>query len=134
MSLPPIILSRLDLERIEACLDLLPAAEAQQHAALRAELDRADVREPQEMPPDVVTMHSRVCFEDAQGDRQVVELVYPSAAGAPGTVSILAPVGSALLGLRIGQSIDWPMPGGHRRRLQVVAIEWQPEAAGAWHR
>lgn len=134
MSRPAIILSRLDVERIENLLDRLPAAQAEQHAALRAELDRAEVREPGNMPADVVTMNSTVTFGDAGGERITVTLVYPAAAGRPGTVSILAPVGSALLGLARDQEIDWPMPGGQSRRLRVVQIDYQPEAAGDLHR
>ncbi|PWK89800.1 nucleoside diphosphate kinase regulator [Fulvimonas soli] len=134
MTLPPIVLSRLDVERIEALLERLPPAEAARHEGLRAELERAEVREPEAMPPDVVTMNSRVRFEDGQGGELAVTLVYPAAAGAPGTVSVLAPVGSALLGLARGQEIDWPMPDGRLRRLRVVGVEWQPEAAGRLHR
>ena len=62
-------------------------------------------------------------------------LVYPhDADGTPGKVSILAPVGSALLGLRTGQAIDWPMPGGNSTRLRVLEIRYQPEAAGEYNR
>lgn len=132
---PPIVLSRLDLERIEALLERMPLAQAESYATLRAELDRAEVLEPAAMPSDVVTMNSRVTFEDeGQGDQLTLTLVYPSGAGAPGTVSILAPVGSALLGLTKGQHIDWPTPDGKQRRLHVLEIEYQPEAAGHLHR
>lgn len=135
MSRPAIVLSRLDVERLENLLDRLPAGEAQQHASLRAELDRAEVREPGDMPADVVTMNSTVTFrEEGTGDRITVSLVYPGAAGKPGTVSVLAPVGSALLGLARGQEIDWPMPGGQPRHLCVMEIDYQPEAAGHLHR
>jgi regulator of nucleoside diphosphate kinase len=135
MNRPAITLSRLDVERIENLLERLPAAAAQQHAALRAELERADVREPGDMPSNVVTMNSTVTFGDeGGGERVTVTLVYPSAAGKPGTVSVLAPVGSALLGLACGQEIDWPMPGGQSHRLRVVRIDYQPEAAGDLHR
>jgi regulator of nucleoside diphosphate kinase len=62
-------------------------------------------------------------------------LVYPrDADGSAHKVSVLAPVGSALLGLRVGETIDWPMPGGRSARLQVLAIRYQPEAAGELHR
>src|SRR5690348_8460850 len=135
MSRPAIVLSRLDVERIENLLDRLPATEAQQHASLRAELERAEVREPTDMPADVVTMNSTVTFsEEGTDERITVSLVYPGVAGKPGTVSILAPVGSALLGLSRGQEIDWPMPGGRARHLRVMAIDYQPEAAGHLHR
>ena len=134
-SKPPIVISRLDLERIEALLERMPVAQAEGYAALRDELDRAEVREPAQMPADVVTMNSRVVVEDeSNGERLTLTLVYPAAAGEAGHVSVLAPVGSALLGLAKGQTIDWPMPDGRVRRLRVVEISYQPEAAGHLHR
>lgn len=135
MSKPVITVSRIDLERIEALLERMPASEADKLRALREELDRADVVEPAAMPAHIVTMNSIVSFEDeAGGDKLTLTLVYPSAAGPAGTVSILAPVGSALLGLSVGQQIDWPMPDGRKRRLRVLTIGYQPEAAGHLHR
>ncbi|WP_266171090.1 nucleoside diphosphate kinase regulator [Dyella subtropica] len=134
-SKPPIVLSRLDLERIEALLERLSPAQADGYDALRAELDRAEVFEPAEMPRDVVTMNSQVTFEDeGNGEKLTLTLVYPHGTGTPGTVSILAPVGSALLGLAKGQHIDWPTPDGRQRRLHVLEIGYQPEAAGQMHR
>ena len=134
-SKPPITVSRIDLERIEALLERLPAAEAVHVEALRAELDRAEVVEPAAMPDHIVTMNSTVTFKDEGNDeRLTLTLVYPAAAGAPGTVSILAPVGSALLGLSRDQQIDWPTPDGRQRRLRVLEISYQPEAAGHFHR
>ena len=135
MSQSPITVSRIDMDRIEGLLERLPAAEAEKLQALRAELDRADVVEPAAMPPHIVTMNSTVVFEDeANAEQLTLTLVYPTGAGAPGTVSILAPVGSALLGLARGQQIDWPMPDGRKRRLKVLEITYQPEAAGHLHR
>lgn len=135
MSKPPITVSRIDMERIEALLERQGAAESTSLDALRAELDRADVVEPVDMPAHVVTMNSTVTFEDeSNGEKLTLTLVYPAAAGAPGTVSILAPVGSALLGLACGQEIDWPTPDGRKRRLKVLEVSYQPEAAGHLHR
>jgi len=127
---PPLLLSRLDLERIEALLER--EIDAPATTALRRELDRADVREPQDMPDDVITMRSTARFVDEDsGEEREMTLVYPPQAdGSAGRVSILAPVGSALLGLRVGQGIDWPLPGGRRARLRVLAIRYQPEASG----
>jgi len=134
-SKPPITVSRTDLDRIEALLERLPAADAAQSDALRAELDRADVVEPADVPANIVTMNSTVTFTDeSNGEQLTLTLVYPAGAGAPGTVSILAPVGSALLGLARGQQIDWPTPDGRHRRLKVLDISYQPEAAGHLHR
>ena len=132
---PAITVSRLDLERIEQLLDRMTPAQAAAHAGLREELDRATVLEPVEMPRNVVTMNSTVSFTDeAGGEPTTMTLVYPGAAGKPGTVSVLAPVGSALLGLAKGKHIEWPTPDGRKRRLTVLSIDYQPEAAGDLHR
>ena len=129
---PAIVLSRLDLDRIESLLEREAPADSER---LRAELDRAEVREPNDMPDDVITMNSTARFVDvASGDEHEMTLVYPRDAGAAGTVSILAPVGSALLGLRVGQQIDWTGPGGRPLRLRVLAISYQPEASRQFHR
>src|SRR5579859_7138992 len=134
-SKPPIVISSLDLDRIEALLERMPPVEAVHYEALRGELDRADVVEPTAIPADVVTMNSVVTFQDEDSsDEMTITLVYPSGAGVPGTVSIFAPVGSALLGLKVGQHIEWPTPDGRRRQLRVLEIEYQPEASGDLHR
>lgn len=132
---PAITLSRVDLERLEALLERMPAAEAANCAALVTELDRAEVVEPKDMPSQIVTMNSTVTFADeSNAEKLTLTLVYPAGAGAPGTVSIMAPVGSALLGLKRGQKIDWPTPDGRQRRLRVLDVSYQPEAAGDFHR
>ena len=135
---PPIRVSRLDVERIESLLEQ-PQYRALDTAALQDELVRAEVLEPARMPNDVITMNSvaQVQVTDADGSRQEHELtlVFPRDADADvHRVSILAPVGSALLGLQVGDVIDWPMPGGRSARLQVLAVRYQPEAAGELHR
>lgn len=135
MSKPPITVSRVDLDRIEALMERLPPADEEKLDALRAELDRAEVVEPAAMPAHIVTMNSTVTFEDeTNGGQLTLTLVYPAAAGPAGTVSVLAPVGSALLGLARGQTIDWPTPDGRQRRLKVLEITYQPESAGHFHR
>lgn len=131
---PPLTLSRLDVERIETLLENTPGGNANVEA-LGEELLRANIVEPKDMPPDVVSMHSTVLLRnETSGDEREITLVYPNEAGGDGSkVSILAPVGSALLGLRVGDSIDWPMPGGHSAQLHVLSIHFQPEAAGQFH-
>ncbi|BBP80566.1 MULTISPECIES: nucleoside diphosphate kinase regulator [unclassified Pseudomonas] len=131
---PSIIITRLDLQRLERLLDELedfgPGAEA-----LERELARAQVVGHEEVPPGVVTMNTRVhCREEGSGKDYHLTLVYPQDAGGEGTVSILAPIGSALLGLSVGQHIDWPAPGGKTLKLQLLAVEYQPEAAGEYDR
>lgn len=132
---PAITVSRLDLDRIEALLERQPPAQVEALAALRGELERATVVEPRDMPKNVVSMNSTVTFKDeASGEQSTLTLVYPAAAGKPGTVSILAPVGSALLGLSKGRHIDWPTPDGRTRRLTVLSVDYQPESSGEYHR
>ena len=77
-------------------------------------------------------MNSRVVFEDeTTAQRREVTLVYPGKADInAGKISILVPVGTALLGLRAGQSIDWELPGGQKRRYRIIEVPYQPEAAG----
>lgn len=131
-----IILSRLDVERIEALLDTPALRDAPAAARLRSEIDRAEVVEPADMPADVVSMNSSAdCVDESNGKHHALTLVYPKDADADaGRISVLAPVGSALLGLRVGQGIDWPGQGGQVHRLKVTAIHYQPEAAGHLHR
>lgn len=130
---PPIILSSLDVERLERLLDTAPATPAS--TALRAELDRAEVREPQDMPPDVVTMNATVRFTVGDGGPTLQRtLVYPRDADQDaGRLSVLAPVGSALLGLRVGQRMTWPAPSGPVT-VRIDEVVYQPEREGALHR
>jgi regulator of nucleoside diphosphate kinase len=131
---PALIVSRLDCDRLESLLEQ-PAQAGTQFDALRDELARAEVREPRDMPPDAITMNSTARFRDeTTGAEREITLVYPrDADGSPDRVSVLAPVGSALLGLRAGQSIEWPVPGGQRTRLLVLEVRYQPEASGNFH-
>src|SRR5688572_32119539 len=89
---PPLLMSRLDVERIEALLEL-PIAEGIDTSALEAELERAEVVEPGQMPDDVITMNTTARFRDeTNGEEHELTLVYPrDADGSPDKVSILAP-------------------------------------------
>ncbi|WP_153130048.1 nucleoside diphosphate kinase regulator [Dechloromonas hortensis] len=91
---------------------------------LADELDRAIVVHKEQVPEDVVTMHARCIYVDERlGTQREIELVYPSEADpTAGKVSVLTPVGSALLGLRVGQEIAWDFPDGSVRRLKVAAV------------
>jgi regulator of nucleoside diphosphate kinase len=104
-----------------------------EHAHLVSELQRADVVDSRDVPADVVTMNSRVVFEDVtRGTTTEVTIVFPQDADVErGKVSVLAPVGTALLGLAEGESIVWPFPDGSSRCLRVVAVTFQPEAEGS---
>lgn len=126
--MPEIIVTTQDFQRLQR---LVSAASSSAAERLDAELARAQLVAQTDIPADVVTMNSDVVYEDAKsGERRVVRLVYPKDAEADrGWVSVLAPIGSALLGLRQGQEIDWPTPSG-KRRLRVVAVPYQPESRG----
>ena len=102
------------------------------HEPLAAELRNADLVEEHRVPRDVVTMRSRVRFEDTStGETRDVTIVFPQDADvAEGRISVLAPIGTALLGLSAGQTIDWPFPDGSRRSLRVIEVLFQPEAEG----
>lgn len=132
----PIIVSSLDMERLEQLVELPAYRNFIGADALRTELLRASVVDPDKIPSDVVTMNSTALVEDEDSkEAHELTLVYPREAdGSPGKVSVLAPVGSAMLGLRIGQSIEWQVPGGRRLRLRVQAIRYQPESSGNLHR
>ncbi|MBA4709515.1 nucleoside diphosphate kinase regulator [Aquitalea aquatica] len=132
---PAIIVSSLDYERLAAWMERLPAQDKATLTALEAELERAEVVEPESIPAGIITMNStaRVRIEQS-GEEKLLTLVYPNQAdGTAGHVSILAPIGAALLGLAEGQSIDWPTLAG-QTRLTVLEVIYQPEAAGELHR
>jgi regulator of nucleoside diphosphate kinase len=94
---------------------------------------RASALPRETIPKDVVTMKSRVIFEnETTGERREITLVYPGDADIDaGRGSVLVPVATALRGLRAGQSIDWELPSGKKQRYRIVWVPFQPEAAGA---
>ncbi|MDQ8037616.1 MAG: nucleoside diphosphate kinase regulator [Pedobacter sp.] len=135
MSAPAITLSTLDVQRLERLLETPELAGLPMAEPLQAEIARARLCQPEKMPADVVTMNSVVhCRDEASGQEHHFTLVYPREAdAASGKVSVLAPVGAALLGLRVGQNIRWQSQGS-TLQLQLLAISYQPERAGDYHR
>jgi regulator of nucleoside diphosphate kinase len=129
---PPLIISERDLGRLEALLASPAGAASPVAERLEAELLRAEVRPAGEIPADVVTMNSEVvCVDESTGAERRLRLVYPQQLdGSAGQVSVLAPVGAALLGLSRGQSIEWTLPGDRTTRLRVTEVTSQPEATG----
>ncbi|AGV20175.1 MULTISPECIES: nucleoside diphosphate kinase regulator [Vibrio] len=129
-----IYISSLDMNRITALLDKMPNIAAEL-VELEAELDRATVLEPEQMPDNVVTMNSTVEFKFSGEDRTMTKtLVYPSELKSSDDISIFAPVGSALIGLSVGQKLDWPMPNNQVKTIEIVDITYQPERCGALNR
>lgn len=121
---PGIILSRDDYERLDRLISGLPAARQEELSGLQDELDRAELVEGNALPPDVVRLGSEVRFRnEATGEELQRRLGFPADVGQPGpeTISILSPAGSALLGLSVGQTIDWPV-GSKSVRLRILAV------------
>nr|WP_319552520.1 nucleoside diphosphate kinase regulator [uncultured Vibrio sp.] len=127
----PIYISNIDINRITAMLDKMPSVAAEL-VKLEEELDRAVVLEPEEMPDNVVRMNSTVEFKFS-GDEKVLTrtLVYPQDLKSSDDISIFAPVGSALIGLSIGQKLDWPMPNQQTKTIEIVNVTFQSEQSGA---
>jgi regulator of nucleoside diphosphate kinase len=95
-------------------------------------LDLARVVQPEKVPGNVVTMNSRVLFEDVSTREEgTVTIVYPADADASsGKISVLSPVGAALLGESEGQEVELPLPHGQTRRIRINSVLYQPEAQG----
>lgn len=95
------------------------------------ELERAVVVRSEEIPHDVITMHSQVVLRDLDDDEEMTcSLVYPDEADVnDNKISVLAPIGMAVLGYRVGDVVNWDIPGGVVR-LQVEKILFQPESSG----
>lgn len=133
---PEIILSSLDADRLYALLESLPKNSVLGIEELEQELNRAEIVEPTKMPQDIVTMNSIVRFF-VESTKQEFELtlVYPKDMDSNGkNISILAPVGSAMLGLAIGDEIEWPKPGGGTLKVRITEILYQPERSGDYQR
>jgi regulator of nucleoside diphosphate kinase len=128
---PAITVSERDLERLEAMLARLPDDQPGVEA-LREELDRAQIADSEAMPPNVVTMNSRIRFVvEPAGKEMDMTLVYPrDFSGRPDQLSVTTPAGIAVLGLAVGQQIEWLAPNGQTVRARIVDIAYQPERAG----
>lgn len=130
----PITVTKKDMEKLRKLVAARRAVmrDRPHLDALEEELERAVVVDPSEMPADVVTMNSRVRLTDLKsGADLLVHLVFPYEANAgEQRISVLAPIGTGLLGMKAKSVLEWPVPGGIRR-LEINAIEYQPEAEGA---
>jgi regulator of nucleoside diphosphate kinase len=132
-----IIITEVDRERLEALLASEFAAAigpCEYLDDLRAELDRAEIVRPEDVPRNVVTMNSTVVLRDLDTkENETYTLVFPDAADiANDRLSVLAPVGTAILGERLGDVVRWRVPQGWRR-LKVELVLYQPEREGAYH-
>ena len=134
MSERTIRITELDRKRL---IDLILDAQSGEYRGsvylekLRGELERAEIVASQEIPSDVITMNSTVTLSDLDtGEEDTYTLVYPENADTTqGKVSILAPIGTAMLGYQVDDVFEWEVPAG-KRRLKVEKILFQPEASG----
>lgn len=131
MSKPQLILSEQDLNRLQTMLEHQDSlTETMQH--LEDELARAEVRLPQDIPDNVVTMHAQVKIKLSTNQQaSVVTLVYPHEfKGEAGQLNVIAPVGAAILGLAEGEEIEWPQPNGQLMNVKIEKVLYQPEREG----
>lgn len=122
----PIFVAENDAARLRELLAARSSAVRDQDhlAGLAAELERALIVEAGRVPSDVITMHAQATVLDlTSGERRKLTLVFPWQADvSAGRISVLAPLGTALLGYRVGDEVEWPMPGGLRRlRIEEVS-------------
>jgi regulator of nucleoside diphosphate kinase len=132
-----IIITEFDMERLRTLID--EAKRLDRHGNqnlenLELELERAQLLAATDVPADVVTMNSEVWLKDLDTDEEMsVTLVFPQDADiAQSKISVLAPIGTAMLGYRSGEVFTWKVPDGERR-LQIMKVVYQPEASGDHH-
>lgn len=129
---PSIMLTDRDNERLSALAASQNGGLTEICRILALELDRARIIEPAKIPPNVVTMNTRVTVrEEGTGKTRMFTLVYPSDEDISiGNLSILTPAGAALIGLCEGETLTWTTRDGQTKELTVVRILYQPEANG----
>jgi regulator of nucleoside diphosphate kinase len=133
-----IYITEADLNRLQKLIGVMRAPgndKSQEYLdRLEEELDRAEIVKPQNIPKDVITMRSRVRLRDVDsGNEMVYSLVFPNEAElGQGKISVLAPIGTAMIGYKAEAIIEWEVPAG-LRRLRVEEVLYQPEAAGDYH-
>lgn len=130
----PIVLTEFDRDRLMRLIEALrarPGGDTPNLEELEIEIERADVVKPGDVPPNVVTMNSQVELVDLDTQERLrMTVVFPGAADVKsGRISVLAPMGLALLGCREAEEVDWPTPKGSRR-LRIERVLYQPEASG----
>lgn len=132
----PTVISWFDRMRLAGLIKLLREQPDKQEGldALKEKLETARIIKPEEVPPSLVTMNSQVILSDLDsGERLTLEVVFPAAVDpTAGQVSVLSPIGLALMGRSEGAEVEWPVPGG-TRRLRLVKVSFQPEAAGIYN-
>ncbi len=126
-----IYITEYDMKRLRSLIEIGSKKDAGYLERLEEELDRAIIVDPKDIPEDVITMNSRVRIRDVDsGEERTFILVFPGQGQTSEmAISVLAPIGTALLGYREGEIIEWEVPGG-LKRFQVAEIIYQPERLG----
>ena len=133
-----IYITKPDHERLTKLIEIAREREGDTNREyldrLEEELEKAEVVEQKDIPPDVITMRSTVSLKDLDtGEKMIYWLAFPTEANYDeGKISVLAPVGTAMLGYRRGDVIEWEDPSGVRR-LKLEAVLYQPESKGDYH-
>lgn len=126
-----IVVTQADYDRLRPLVDggrVFSGSDAISVGRLAQELDRAEVVDASDLPADVITMNSRARLKDLDtGEMKEYRLIYPTQERHGNDVSILAPIGTAMLGYKVGDIIEWQVPRG-TRRFEVVEVLYQPEA------
>jgi regulator of nucleoside diphosphate kinase len=124
-ALPPITLTSVDADRLERLITAAETTFPRTADFLARELGRATVVDPAARPAGVIAMGSKVMFRDeASAEERTLTLVYPEEANLEaGKISVLSPIGAALIGLSAGQSIEWQTPAGGQRSLTVLKVD-----------
>jgi len=132
-----IYITEVDMNRLQGLLETgsqFGHRDKKHLLELEDELNRARVVPSKDIPEDVITMNSKVRLRDLGSGQEIVySLVFPGDANvAENKISVLAPIGTALIGYRVGDTIEWKVPGG-LKKLKVEEILYQPERAGDYH-
>ena len=133
-----IYITEVDLDRLRKLIELSRNSPMSWNKPylqeLADELERAEVVDPRDIPKDTITMMSTARLKDLDSGKEMIySLVFPHEADvSEGRISILAPVGTAMIGYRVGDVIEWEVPS-RLRRLKVEEVLYQPEASGDYH-
>ena len=133
-----IYITKPDQERLNHLISIAREREGDQNRqyldSLEEELERAEVVQQKDIPPDVITMRSKVRLKDLDsGEEMIYRLVFPTEANYDdGKISVLAPIGTAMLGYKLGDVIEGKVPAG-LRRMKVEDVLYQPESKGDYH-
>ena len=137
MNTKTIYITEFDIERLEELMDGAKKnylRDIDDLNKLEEELEKFQIVDSREIPPDVVTLNSRVRLRDLDADREmIVTLVFPRSANlAEGRLSVASPIGTAILGYAAGDTIEWQVRAG-TKRIRIEEVLYQPEAAGDFH-